>query len=248
MTRQIVLDTETTGLKPEEGHRIIEIGAIEIIDRCLTKNDRHLYINPERNIDEDAFKIHGISTQFLADKPPFAEIAKDFFDYINGAELIIHNAAFDLNFLNHEYRWLNQHYPKIQEICSITDTLAIARKRHVGQKNSLDALCKRYHVNNKHRQLHGARLDALLLAEVFLQMTGGQKSLFDNIPLTPLRTQTNNKNTSTADQQTRAANLPIIHADDAELLAHQKYLQAIQKKNKLPLALGLINWKLLTQC
>ena len=126
MIRQIVLDTGTTGLKPEEGHRIIEIGAIEIIDRCFTKNDKHFYINPERNIDEAAFKVHGISREFLTDKPIFSDIANDFFTYIKGAELIIHNAAFDLNFLNHEYRWLNQHYPNIQETCRITDTLLLA--------------------------------------------------------------------------------------------------------------------------
>ncbi len=227
MTRQIVLDTETTGLKPEEGHRIIEIGAIEIIDRQFTKNDRHIYINPERPIDEGAFKVHGISTEFLSDKPLFAHIAEDFLNYIQGAELIIHNAPFDLNFLDHEFRWLNRNYPKIHQICAITDTLAMARKRHAGQRNSLDALCKRYDISNAHRQLHGARLDALLLAEVFLRMTGGQNSLFENIIAT---------SETSSDRETRQSSnkqhndLCVILANTEEELAHNNYLENMKKK------------------
>jgi len=228
MTRQIVLDTETTGLRPEEGHRIIEIGAIEIIDRRFTKNDRHIYINPERPIDEGAFKVHGISTQFLSDKPVFADIAEEFLDYIQGAELIIHNAPFDLNFLDHEYRWLNKNHSKIHQICGIIDTLAMARKRHAGQRNSLDALCKRYEVNNTHRQLHGARLDALLLAEVFLRMTGGQNSLFEgNISTIQSSVVTQERYVETA-----ATHKPfhVILANDDEQQEHETYLTKMEKK------------------
>lgn len=228
MVRQIVLDTETTGLRPEEGHRIIEIGAIEIIDRRLTKNDRHIYINPERLIDEGAFKVHGISTQFLSDKPVFADIAEEFLAYIQGAELIIHNAPFDLNFLDHEYRWLNKSHAKIHEICGIIDTLAMARKRHAGQRNSLDALCKRYEINNTHRQLHGARLDALLLAEVFLRMTGGQNSLFENLMTSNIATATSQKIAPTTIKEHE--NLQVILANEEETLAHKHYLEKMQKK------------------
>lgn len=228
MTRQIILDTETTGLRPEEGHRIIEIGAIEIIDRRFTQNDRHIYINPERPIDEGAFKVHGISAQFLSDKPVFADIAEEFLDYIRGAELIIHNAPFDLNFLDHEYRWLNNKHSKIHEICSIIDTLAMARKRHAGQRNSLDALCKRYDVNNTHRQLHGARLDALLLAEVFLRMTGGQNSLFEgNIAsATPIMVETERYIEAPQEQK----RFQVILATDEEQQEHENYLAKMEKK------------------
>jgi len=230
MTRQIVLDTETTGLQPEEGHRIIEIGAVEIIDRRFTKNDRHIYINPERPIDEGAFKVHGISTQFLSDKPVFADIAGEFLDYIQGAELIIHNAPFDLNFLDHEYRWLNKNHSKIHHYCGVIDTLAMARKRHAGQRNSLDALCKRYDINNTHRQLHGARLDALLLAEVFLRMTGGQNSLFE----TPSAAISEKKQTTTTLQilSSEKINIPVILANKAEEQAHAQYLEKMQKKGE----------------
>lgn len=230
MTRQIVLDTETTGLRPEEGHRIIEIGAVEIIDRRFTKNDRHIYINPERPIDEGAFKVHGISTQFLSDKPVFADIAEEFLDYIRGAELIIHNAPFDLNFLDHEYRWLNRNHSKINALCGIIDTLAMARKRHAGQRNSLDALCKRYEINNTHRQLHGARLDALLLAEVFLRMTGGQNSLFE----TSSAAISEKKQTTTTLQilSSEKINIPVIIANEAEEQSHAQYLEKMQKKGE----------------
>ncbi|MES2204726.1 MAG: DNA polymerase III subunit epsilon [Pseudomonadota bacterium] len=228
MSRQIILDTETTGLRPEEGHRIIEIGAVEIIDRRFTKNDRHIYINPERPIDEGAFKVHGISTQFLSDKPVFADIAEDFLDYIKGAELIIHNAPFDLNFLDHEYRWLNKNYSKIHQYCGIIDTLVMARKRHAGQRNSLDALCKRYEINNTHRQLHGARLDALLLAEVFLRMTGGQNSLFDLTTASAQRTIMPQKHS--AETITTNDNLQVILATDEEQQEHEKYLAKMKKK------------------
>lgn len=226
MNRQIILDTETTGFRPEEGHRIIEIGAIEVIDRRFTKNDRHFYVNPERDIDEGAFKVHGLSAQFLGDKPVFAAIAEDFFQFIHGAELVIHNAPFDLNFLDHEFRWFNQNYPPIQQVCSVIDTLLMARKRHVGQKNSLDALCKRYEVNNTHRQLHGALLDAHLLAEVYLRMTGGQNTLFDTAGLQNVRSTQKNKPRKNADSK----KLCVIYADEEEQQLHQQYLENMEKK------------------
>lgn len=229
MSRQIVLDTETTGLRPEEGHRIIEIGTIEIIDRQFTKNDRHIYINPERPIDEGAFKVHGISTEFLSDKPVFADIAEEFFDYIQGAELIIHNASFDLNFLNHEYRWLNKNHPNINNICAIIDTLAMARKKHAGQRNSLDALCKRYDINNTHRQLHGARLDAQLLADVYLRMTGGQNCLFADMQVIAENLATQKENNHHISRK-KYENLPTILATESETKEHKKYLEKMREK------------------
>ncbi len=175
--RQIVLDTETTGLEPKQGHRIIEIGCVEIINRKITENTYHQYIQPDRESDEGAFEVHGISTEFLADKPRFAEIVEDFIQFINGAELIIHNAPFDIGFLDNELSMLDPVWGKISDHCQITDSLVMARKKHPGQKNNLDILCKRYEVNNARRELHGALLDSELLAEVYLRMTGGQETL-----------------------------------------------------------------------
>ena len=175
--RQIVLDTETTGLEPSQGHRIIEIGCVEIINRKITENTYHQYIQPDRESDEGAFEVHGISTEFLADKPRFIDIVEDFMKFVNGAELIIHNAPFDLGFLDHELAMLDPVWGKVSDHCQITDSLIMARKKHPGQKNNLDILCKRYEVNNARRELHGALLDAELLAEVFLRMTGGQEAL-----------------------------------------------------------------------
>jgi len=175
--RQIVLDTETTGLEPSQGHRIIEIGCVEIINRKITENTYHQYIQPDRESDEGAFEVHGISTEFLADKPRFSEIVEDFIAFINGAELIIHNAPFDIGFLDHELAMLDPVWGKVSDHCTITDSLVMARKKHPGQKNNLDILCKRYDVNNARRELHGALLDSELLAEVFLRMTGGQEML-----------------------------------------------------------------------
>lgn len=175
--RKIVLDTETTGLEPSRGHRIIEIGCVEIINRRITENTYHQYIQPDREIDEGAYEVHGISNEFLADKPRFKDIVEDFMSFVNGAELIIHNAPFDVGFLNHELAMLEPVWGKVSDHCSITDSLVMARRNHPGQKNNLDALCKRYEVNNSKRELHGALLDAELLAEVYLRMTGGQESL-----------------------------------------------------------------------
>jgi len=176
--RQIALDTETTGLEPALGHRIIEIAGIEIINRRITGKHFHCYLNPDRDIDAGAQNVHGITAEFLKDKPAFGQTAEAFLAYIKNSELIIHNANFDVGFLNHELALLNPQYDKITAYCKIIDTLSIARLRHPGQKNNLDALCKRYNIDNSRRDLHGALLDAQLLAQVYLAMTGGQGSLF----------------------------------------------------------------------
>lgn len=175
--RQVVLDTETTGLNPDAGHRIVEIGCVEIQDRLYTGRTFQIYLNPEREIDQAAQDIHGLTSEFLADKPRFRDIADDLKDFLVGSELLIHNAAFDISFLDAEFRRLDESYPGIAEWCAITDTLTMARKRYPGQSNSLDALCKRLAVDNTGRDLHGALLDAQLLAGVYLAMTGGQVAL-----------------------------------------------------------------------
>ncbi len=175
--RQVVLDTETTGLEPRQGHRIIEIGCVELINRRLTDNHYHQYIQPDREVDAGAMEVHGISNEFLADKPRFADIVDDFIQYVKGAELIIHNAPFDVGFIDHELRLLGREDPPLEEICTITDSLKMARKQYSGQKNSLDALCRRLEIDNSQRTLHGALLDSEILAEVYLAMTGGQTGL-----------------------------------------------------------------------
>ncbi len=175
--RQIVLDTETTGLEPSQGHRIIEIGCVELVNRKLTGNHYHQYIRPEREIDEGAIEVHGITNEFLADKPVFSEIVRDFIQFVDGAELVIHNAPFDVGFINHELRLLDPNATALEERCKIMDSLQLARRMHPGQKNNLDALCKRYAVDNSQRELHGALLDAEILADVYLLMTGGQTRL-----------------------------------------------------------------------
>lgn len=175
--RQIVLDTETTGLEISEGNRILEIGCVEVIDRKLTGVTRHYYINPERDSEEKALEVHGLTTEFLSDKPLFAEIALDFLDFIKGAELVIHNAPFDVGFLDHELSRLDPPAGTIADRCTILDTVLLARRKHPGQKVNLDTLCRRYGIDNSHRELHGALKDAELLAEVYLAMTGGQVGL-----------------------------------------------------------------------
>ena len=175
--RQVVLDTETTGLETSDGHRVIEIGALEIINRNVTDRYYHQYLNPERDIDAGAQEVHGISLESLQDKPKFFDICEEFLDFIRGSELIIHNAAFDVGFLNYELECVKHELKDISNICEVTDTLKQARKLHPGQRNSLDALCKRYEIDNSHRELHGALLDAQILADVYLAMTGGQVSL-----------------------------------------------------------------------
>ena len=174
--RQIVLDTETTGLETSQDHRIIEIGCVELVNRRLTGRHFHQYINPLREVDDGAMEVHGISNEFLADKPLFANVAEQFLAFIEGAELVIHNAPFDVGFIDHEFRKLDG-FGRVMDYCTIVDTMVMARQRHPGQKNNLDALCKRYDVDNAQRDLHGALLDAEILADVYLMMTGGQVDL-----------------------------------------------------------------------
>ena len=178
MSRQIVLDTETTGLEAEQGHRVIEIGAVEIINRRLTGRHFHKYINPQREVDDGAFEVHGLATGFLADKPLFGAVVDEFLAFVDGAEVIIHNAAFDVTFIDYELQLLGGRQRKLADHCSVTDSLELARNKHPGQRNSLDALCRRYEVDNSARELHGALLDAEILADVYLLMTGGQTMLF----------------------------------------------------------------------
>src|SRR5690606_29140991 len=175
--RQIVLDTETTGLSPLQGHRIIEIGCVELVNRRLTGREYHRFINPEREIDEGAERVHGISREELRGQPRFAEIADELLEFIRGAELVIHNAEFDVGFLEHELGLMRHMQPRITQHARVLDTLTLAREMHPGQRNSLDALCKRYEVDSSRREVHGALIDAELLANVYLAMTGGQTAL-----------------------------------------------------------------------
>lgn len=221
--RQVVLDTETTGLNFTDGHRIIEIGCVELINRRLTHNTFHTYINPDRIIDAGAIKVHGISNEFLQDKPIFKAIADDYLSFTEGAELIIHNAPFDVGFLNHELSLLKGNSTTVEEHSTIFDTLPFARKKHPGARASLDALCKRYGVDNSSRELHGALLDAEILADVYLLMTGGQFSLMDF-----------GETNSTQKRETLrlAADRPklkVVHCTEQELEAHRKHLDMIKK-------------------
>jgi DNA polymerase III subunit epsilon len=175
--RQVVLDTETTGLEPLQGHRIIEIGCVEIVNRRVTDLRFHRYVNPERDIDAGAVEVHGMTREDLAEKPLFSEVAPDFIEFVRGAELIIHNAPFDVGFIDAEFAILGAAWGRTEDYCSVFDTLKLAREMHPGQRNSLDALCRRYEIDHTHRELHGALLDAELLAEVYLVMTGGQGAL-----------------------------------------------------------------------
>jgi len=224
--RQIFLDTETTGLEIRDGHRIIEIGCVEMVGRKLTQNNYHQYIQPDRESDEGALAVHGITTEFLADKPRFEEIAQDFIDYVSGAELIIHNAPFDVGFLDYELSLIAGLDMQLDGICEISDSLVLARQMHPGQRNSLDALCKRYDINNEHRQLHGALLDSEILADVYLAMTGGQRALLLGDEAA---------NDTDADSSGTFRRLPskrdaisVIKADTEELSAHQAYLDSIE--------------------
>jgi DNA polymerase-3 subunit epsilon len=225
--RQIVLDTETTGLNPEEGHRVIEIGCVEIVNRRVTGNRFHVYLNPDREIDQGAVDVHGLDNAFLGDKPHFADVVRDFVAFVGGTELIIHNAPFDVGFLNAELARV----PDMQELgeyCAVVDTLALARKKHPGQRNSLDALCKRYGVDNSHRDLHGALLDAEILADVYLAMTGGQSVL----QLEPMDDDADSLIHSSPVAVPRSrARLPltVVRCDESELQAHERRLDAIDK-------------------
>ena len=227
--RQIVLDTETTGLEPSQGHRIIEIGCVELVDRKLTGKHYHQYIQPEREIDQGALEVHGISNEFLADKPVFSHIVDEFLAFVDGAELIIHNAPFDIGFLDHELTLAANKVKKISKICSVIDSLVLARSKHPGQKNNLDALCKRYAIDNAKRELHGALLDAEILADVYLMMTGGQTSLGLDAKVQVEGAQSD-KNTPLTLNKDRSR-LAVLAASQAELDAHQALLSVIDKKS-----------------
>ncbi|MFC7295726.1 DNA polymerase III subunit epsilon [Marinobacter aromaticivorans] len=222
--RQIVLDTETTGIDPAEGHRIIEIGCVEMVERQLTGRNYHVYINPEREVEAEAITIHGITNEFLADKPKFAEIADEFFEFIKGAELVIHNAAFDVGFMDSEFARLKP-VRKTADHCGVVDSLAIARAKHPGQKNNLDALCKRYGVDNSNRELHGALLDAEILADVYLLLTGGQTALSLDAG-----SENGGVNGGIRRLGPDRPELPVIRATDAEKEAHEAFMSALEKK------------------
>ena len=222
--RQIVLDTETTGLEHRHGHRVIEIGCVELVGRKLTNRRFHQYINPDRQIEAGAQAVHGLTNEFLQDKPKFAEIAAEFLDFIRGAELVIHNAAFDLGFLNNELELLGQE--QVGTICGeVIDTLRLARELRPGRKNSLDALCSEYAIDNSGRQLHGALLDAELLAEVYLAMTRGQENLIMDLDMAPR-----------AEGLTMPAGnrlpLTILRATPEELAENQRVLAEIAKESR----------------
>lgn len=219
--RKVVLDTETTGLEHSLGHRIIEIGCVELIGRKLTGNNYHQYLQPDRESDEGALEVHGITSEFLQDKPRFVDIVQDFLNYIRGAELIIHNAPFDVGFLDAELRQTDAQLGDISTYCNVIDTLVMARKMRPGQKNNLDALCKHFDVNNTQRELHGALLDAEILAEVYLRMTGGQVHLLLD----------SEQEASDADEvveqrslSTNRESLSVVRATQYELEAHQEII------------------------
>ena len=225
--RQIVLDTETTGLDPDQGHRVIEIGCVEIQNRRLTGNHFHYYLNPDRDIDEAAIEVHGLTREFLSDKPRFKQIEKEFLEFVRGAELVIHNAPFDIGFLDAELKRSKSEVTNMASVCGVLDSLVLAREKHPGQRNNLDALCKRYGVDNTQRDLHGALLDAEILADVYLVMTSGQSSLSlraddDEDPAAQHAVRELDPN--------RPA-LPVIAATEEELAEHQARLEALAKSS-----------------
>jgi len=220
--RQVVLDTETTGLDPALGHRIIEIGALEVVNRRMTGATFHVYLNPERMIDAGAVAVHGITNEFLADKPRFADVAQEFLEFVRGAELVIHNAPFDVGFLNAELKRLDE--GPLSRFCGVLDTLKLAKEMHPGQKNNLDALCKRYQIDNSGRNFHGALLDAQLLAEVYLAMTRGQESLGIDAAERP------SGSVPLAGLPLRRGALKILGALPEELAAHEAYLKSLSKE------------------
>jgi DNA polymerase-3 subunit epsilon len=223
--RQVVLDTETTGLDPDEGHRVIEIGAVELIDRRLSGRRYHQYVNPEREIEDGALEVHGITREFLHDKPVFADVAQEFLEFIRDAELVIHNAPFDLGFLDMELSLLGNP-ERLATDSPILDTLELARELHPGQRNSLDALCKRYEVDNSSRQLHGALLDAEILADVYLAMTGGQTDLGLSF-----ETPASRESAGAAFQLKQRPALKVLPPSEQELALHDSRLRAIQKQS-----------------
>ncbi len=228
--RQVVLDTETTGLEVSQGHRIIEIGCVELMNRRPTGRHYHQYIQPEREIDAGAMEVHGITPEFLADKPVFARISEDFLNFVRGAELIIHNAPFDVGFIDAELRRLDAGHELTEQFCTVTDSLLLARNKHPGQRNNLDALCQRYGIDNSNRTLHGALLDAEILAEVYLVMTGGQTSLGLS------GSQSDGPVTAAGAEAIRRLpadrpRLRVVRADSTEIDRHEARLDAIAAKN-----------------
>lgn len=224
--RQIVMDTETTGLDPADGHRVVELAGVEIVNRLLTGNHLHLYLNPDRDSDPEALAVHGLTTEFLADHPRFPEIADRFLEYIKDAEIIIHNAPFDTKFLNAELAKAGR--PRMEEVCAkVTDSLTYARELHPGKRNSLDALCERYGISNAHRTLHGALLDSELLADVWLAMTRGQNGLMMDFSDEDASSGGSHVQLERID----ASSLPVIFAQAEELAAHESYLEDLDKSS-----------------
>lgn len=225
--RQIILDTETTGIDPQQGHRLIEIGCLELVNRKLTKRNFHYYLNPQREVEEEAFRVHGLSTEFLADKPLFSAIADEFLEFVKGAELIIHNAPFDIGFINHELKLLQRGYAPITEYCGVLDTLVMARQKHPGQKNNLDALARRYGADQRDRTYHGALLDSEILADIYLAMTGGQ------VGLSLGQEETQGDGEQRAEGIRRLPEnrlpLPVLRANAEELERHESKLNALDK-------------------
>ena len=223
--RQIILDTETTGISVDSGHRVIEIGMVEIIDRRLTGNDFQAYLNPERKIDPATIPIHGLSDEFISDKPFFKDIASDFLSYIQNSEVIMHNAPFDSSFINNEFV-LTGIEKRLEDICEITDSLTLARKKHPGQRNSLDALCSRYEVNTSSRELHGALIDAKLLANVYLLMTGGQVGFFG------ASNEKDQDSHTKSDFDFSKRKIITVNPDESDIKAHKDYLKKLSKISK----------------
>ena len=227
MQRQIILDTETTGLDPKSGHRVIEIGCIELVNRKFTGEQYHIYLNPDRDSDEAALEVHGLTSEFLSDKPRFKDIYEEFLKFISGSELLIHNAEFDVNFLDHEIKLLSKKLPTVSDcVTKITDTLQIAREKHPGQRNSLDALVKRYEIGGYDRELHGALLDSQILGDVYLSMTGGQSDLNFSISATE---QEVNENGS-SNQLNSEINLKVIELNEQEKKSHKEYLLRMKEE------------------
>jgi len=236
--RQIIVDTETTGLEPEQGHRIIEIGCVEVVSRRATGRTFHRYVRPDREVDPGALQVHGITNEFLSTQPRFEEVADELIEFISGAELIIHNAPFDVAFLDAEFKRLAAPQRRVTELCQVLDTLALARKMHPGQRNGLDALCKRYSVDNSHREFHGALLDARILLDVYLAMTGGQSALVlgEETPVGAVANVVQER------AQRPAGQLKVVRATETELSLHDKVLASLDKSSG-----GKTLWRSLTQ-
>ena len=227
MQRQIILDTETTGLDPKSGHRVIEIGCIELVNRKFTGEQFHIYLNPDRDSDEAALEVHGLTSEFLSDKPRFKDIYEEFLKFISGSELLIHNAEFDVNFLDHEIKLLSKQLPTVSDsVTKITDTLQIAREKHPGQRNSLDALVKRYEIGGYDRELHGALLDSQILGDVYLSMTGGQSNLDFSVSVTEQEVKEN----GSSNQLNSELNLKVIELTEEENKSHKEYLLRMKEE------------------